>query len=83
MDKIEQEKIPSVLLYESLTAETQQRLNLLGTGLDTLPVNVKRYEFNQTLVKQDLDRFESLAPKRGGFIWPGNSTFNFPFTGKE
>nr|YP_010704262.1 hypothetical protein RF1 [Micractinium simplicissimum]WCO87768.1 hypothetical protein RF1 [Micractinium simplicissimum] len=82
MDQIEREKIPSVLLYESLTAETQQRLNLLKTGLDTLPVNVKRYEFNQTLIKQDLDRFESLAPKRGGFIWPGNPKLNFSFFSK-
>ena len=34
-------------------------------------------------LQQAQDIFESLAPKRGGFIWPGNSTLNFPFTGKE
>lgn len=82
MNQIDQKKIPSVLLYESLTPETKQMFNPPLNGLDTLPTNVERYKFNQAKTKQDLERFESLAPKRGGFIWPGNPKLVLPFFSK-
>ena len=83
---LETKKISYVTLYESLDQKTRDALGPEFVELDTLPPNLERFKRNLVQKgesQQAQDIFESLAPKRGGFIWPGNSTFNFPFTGKE
>lgn len=82
MDQIEQEKVPSVVLYEIVTPETNNLFNSELTGLETVPVNVKRYKFDKIKIQQNLERFESLAPKRGGFVWPGNPKLTLPLFSK-
>jgi hypothetical protein len=78
-------KMPYVTLFESLDQKTRDALDPQFVELDTLPPNLER--FKRTLIQkgesqQAQDIFESLAPKRGGFIWPGNSNFQFPFISK-
>jgi hypothetical protein len=78
-------KITYVTLFESLDQKTRDALDPQFVELDTLPPNLER--FKRTLIQkgesqQAQDIFESLAPKRGGFIWPGNSNFQFPFISK-
>lgn len=82
MDQTEQQKVPSVVLYESLTPELEQKFNLPLTGLNTLPTNVKRSKVIGATDKKDVDLFESLAPKRGGFVWPGKPKFTLPLFSK-
>ena len=82
--QIEQKKVPFVTLYENLDENDKA----LYGELQTLPSNFERYKnlalTNPTLgeTKSLPDRFESLAPKRGGFIWPGTSKINLPFFSK-
>ena len=82
---LENQNISYVTLFEPLDQKTREAIDPQFVELDTLPPNLER--FKRTLVQkgesqQVQDQFDSLAPKRGGFIWPGNSKFNFPFISK-
>jgi hypothetical protein len=44
-----------------------------------LPANWQTIQRQKTPSKRFNDVFDYLAPKRGGFIWPGNSTPNWTF----
>lgn len=74
--QIEQGNRESVTLYNLLDEDNKQ----FYQGFDTLPANFERYKLSLDKKGKVRDVFESLAPKRGGFIWPGNSTINIPFT---
>jgi hypothetical protein len=70
-----------VTLYDTLD-ENEKALYGQVVPFDTLPANVNRYR-QPDLTKpgdseQFSDRFESLAPKRGGFVWPGTSKIRLP-----
>jgi len=86
MEKVVNDKekspIPYVTLFKSVTKDQQGPLmdESIVSEFTTLPANLERFEKAQMekgKTKQTQDRFDSLAPKRGGFIWPGNKTFNF------
>ena len=80
--QIEQAQVPAVTLYENLDENDRA---LYGV-FNTLPSNYQRYKLPNLNKPGDMgplsDRFESLAPKRGGFIWPGNSKITLPFFSK-
>lgn len=79
--------IPYVTLFEtasdSIKNLLQININDSKLSYSYLPANVER--FVQTANPQEEgkeesvvgDELASLAPKRGGFVWPGNSKFNF------
>ena len=80
--QIEQNKVPYVTLYENLDENDKA----LYGQFNTLPSNFERYR-QPNLAKPGEsgplpDRFESLAPKRGGFIWPGIPKMTLPFFSK-
>lgn len=72
--QIEQGNRESVTLYNVLDQDNKQ----FYQGFDTLPANFERYKLSIDKKGQGRDIFESLVPKRGGFIWPGNSKMNLP-----
>jgi hypothetical protein len=80
--QIEQGQLPAVTLYENLDENDRA---LYGV-FNTLPSNYQRSKLPNLNKPGDMgplsDRFESLAPKRGGFIWPGNSKITLPFFSK-
>ena len=72
-------------LYEPLDQKTRDAIDPQFVELDTLPPNLER--FKRTLIQKGesqevQDPFESLAPKRGGFVWPGNTKFKLPLFSK-
>ena len=49
--------------------------------IQTFPSNLEKWKFEQRKSekgKQQSSVQESLVPKRGGFIWPGNSKLKLP-----
>ena len=76
-----QSQIPYVTLFDILDDRTKESL---GSDFSSLPANVERYQrlqLERGENQQAEEQFASLAPKRGGFIWPGNSKINFvPFS---
>lgn len=46
---------------------------LFGENFSSLPANYEIYKRQQ---QNQQDRFQNLAPKRGGFLWPGTSALN-------
>lgn len=82
---IDKQKIPYVTLFEPLDQKTRDAIDPQFVELDTLPPNVER--FKRTLIQKGesqevQDPFDSLAPKRGGFVWPGNTKFKLPLFSK-
>jgi hypothetical protein len=82
-EKLESD-IPYVTLFQPVDREMKDYLGIEG-DFSTFPPNVERLLSRQARVKKGAAQdtreiFESLAPKRGGFIWPGNSKFKFPFS---
>lgn len=61
--------IPYITLFKprSILTDKEQQLTY------QIPANLERFELN----KKKEYQFVSLQPKRGGFIWPGNSGFDF------
>lgn len=72
--QIEEGKVDAVTLYDVLDPDNKQ----FYQGFDTLPSNFERYKLSLDKKGQVRDLFESLAPKRGGLIWPGTSKFMLP-----
>lgn len=60
--------IPYVTLFKPKSILTNK-----GQLTYQIPANLERFELRQ----KNQFYFISLQPKRGGFIWPGNSQFNF------
>jgi len=80
----EKSPIPYVTLFKSVNKDSRdpsiEITESIVSEFTTLPSNLERYEKAQMekgKTKKAEDRFESLAPKRGGFIWPGNKRFDF------
>jgi hypothetical protein len=76
-----QSSIPYVTLFEPLDETTKESF---GESFSTLPANLETFkrlqvEKGQIQETKSGDIFESLAPERGGFIWPGNSKFKLSF----
>ena len=69
--------IPYVTLYG---VPTQKATELLGKeDFVTLPANLDIWEFQQLTKETGTAQHREqpvLVPKRGGFIWPGNSKLN-------
>lgn len=85
--KMNAAKVPFVTLYKNLTPETRATFEIVGAEFNTAPSNIERYKVAQkqqgkTSKNQSQELVESLAPKRGGFLWPGNATFQFFFRDK-
>lgn len=80
-----QSNIPSQTLYKPTERKFIDKSFTSDLGISfpytELPSNIER--FNRSQVKnpseEDLQLYypEVLAPKRGGFIWPGTTNFNF------
>lgn len=71
--------IPYITLFKNVDSSSTESF---GDGFSTLPANLERFERLQVEkgeIQEAQEQFESLAPKRGGFIWPGNSKFLFSF----
>lgn len=64
--------IPYVTLFETLSDKTKEILTP-SSQVSYLPANLKRYELQQLETQSQKEPFASLAPKRGGFVWPGKS----------
>lgn len=76
-------KIPYVTLFELVDERTKESL---GSEFSSLPANLERYErlqLERGENQQAEEQFASLAPKRGGFIWPGNKKLNFSLFAKS
>lgn len=80
-DKVEgskkQSNIPYITLFDFMDDRTKESL---GSDFSSLPANVERYQrlqLERGENQQAEEQFSSLAPKRGGFIWPGNTKVNF------
>lgn len=73
-NQIQQGRVDPVTLYTLLDQENKQ----FYQGFDTLPANLERYKLSLEKKGQVRDLFESLTPKRGGFVWPGNSKMTIP-----
>ena len=76
-----QSTIPYVTLFEPLDETTKESF---GESFSTLPANLETFkrlqvEKGQIQETKTSDIFESLAPQRGGFIWPGNSKIKLSF----
>lgn len=69
-------KIPYITLFQKATPETREKL-APNSDLTSFPANIQRYEIRElkNVSVQEKENFPSLAPKRGGFVWPGNSEF--------
>lgn len=75
-------KIPYVTLFELVDERTKD----LGSEFSSLPANLERYErlqLERGENQQAEEQFASLAPKRGGFIWPGNQKLNLSLFSKS
>lgn len=72
-------KIPYVTLFftksqlEDPDSELQQDFDVVPA----MPSNKETLERNNAAVKTFDNLFDYLAPKRGGFVWPGNKTWDF------
>lgn len=76
-------KIPYVTLFEIVDERTKESL---GSEFSSLPANLERYErlqLERGENQQAEEQFASLTPKRGGFIWPGNTKLNFSLFSKS
>ena len=74
--------IPYVTLFQPVDTKIQECLNIEG-DFSTLPSNLERLlrlQAQKGEIQDTHETFESLAPKRGGFVWPGNTKFKFPFS---
>jgi hypothetical protein len=70
--------IPYVTLFDSLDEKAK---NTFGEDFVTLPANLEKWSLVQRQNEKGQEQSlieESLVPKRGGFIWPGNSKLKFP-----
>lgn len=80
LDKPKKEsKIPYVTLFvskENSEKEGQEDLNTFGT-FSTVPSNWETFKRQQSPSKEFDNLFDYLAPRRGGFIWPGSSMIQF------
>lgn len=72
--QIEESNLEVITLYNVLDQDNKQ----FYQGFDTLPSNFERYKLSLDKKGQVRDLFESLAPKRGGFVWPGTSKIKLP-----
>jgi hypothetical protein len=74
-------RIPYVTLFEPVTEELNTTLQLdseFSSSSPTVPANVQRYQNSlKKAGEAQKEIFISLAPKRGGFLWPGNTEFTF------
>lgn len=75
-DQRNQKDIQYATLFDTKTQETEQ---IFSENFSTLPSNIESFKRKQPQTQQPQDLFDFLAPKRGGFIWPGNSKFKLPF----
>ena len=82
--------IPYVTLFETVDSSIKRAFTVpddIRNFPSSLPANVER--FIQTTNPQEeskeklvIDQVLSLAPKRGGFVWPGNPKLNFSLFSK-
>jgi hypothetical protein len=71
--------IPFVTLYKYLDEKAKEGLG--NPDFVTLPANLEIWEFQQSRNEKGKEQKlpePSLVPKRGGFIWPGNSKLRLP-----
>jgi len=71
--------IPYVALYE--TVSEQKQIDLGDISFKTLPSTLKKIDIMSSDFEKEKSQSpveEGLAPKRGGFLWPGNSTLKWP-----
>lgn len=81
VQKVESD-IPYVTLFQPVDTKIQESLNIEG-DFSTLPSNLERLlrlQAQKGEIQDTHETFESLAPKRGGFVWPGNTKFKFPLS---
>ena len=76
VDQRNEQDIPYTTLFDTKNKETEQ---IFSENFSTLPSNIESFKRKQPQTQQPKDVFDFLAPKRGGFIWPGNSKFKLPF----
>lgn len=79
-----QYKIPYVTLFRDKMDYAEQAQQVFGDSYSTLPSNVELYNrqlIERGKVQETQNSFESLVPKRGGFIWPGNTKMQIPVSG--
>lgn len=70
-------KIPYITLFVSKDNYEKEDQKVFET-LSTLPSNWETLQRQKSAGSKTFDNiFDYLAPKRGGFIWPGNSMPNF------
>lgn len=69
--------IPYVTLYSPASETAKRTFDLEKSKIETLPANLEYWELRQSGKQTELDDL-SLAPRRGGFIWPGNSKIDLP-----
>ena len=60
---------------ENVEKDDQEDPNTFGT-FSTLPSNWETLQRQKSLSKTFDNLFDYLAPRRGGFIWPGSSIIN-------
>jgi hypothetical protein len=67
--------VPFVVLFDKKIDEADDGLK----AYTSLPMNYKLMLRNlraEGFEKQTTELFDNLTPKRGGFIWPGNFSFD-------
>lgn len=77
---IDQQKISYVTLFVSQTnlKDTKVLDPSQFVLMPKMPANAEMIERRESPSQANVDNlFDSLAPKRGGFVWPGNSKFDF------
>jgi hypothetical protein len=71
--------VPFVTLYKYVDEKSREGLG--NQDFVTLPANLEIWEFQQSRNEKGKEQKlpePSLVPKRGGFVWPGNSKLKLP-----
>lgn len=87
-EQLEQTNSPTKIPYVTLFVQNEEGSDYRQL-VPTVPANwetLKRIRLEKPLEKSSQigdNLFDYLAPKKGGFIWPGNSMWDFSFLSKE
>lgn len=77
-EKLQQPKRSSSIGYTTLFEPLDEKAKQIFGETDyfTLPANLQKWEFRESLSEKGKEqklKEPNLVPKRGGFVWPGNS----------
>ncbi len=80
-EKLQQPKTSSGIAYTTLFESLDEKAKQIfgETNYFTLPANLQKWEFRESLSEKGKEqklKEPDLIPKRGGFVWPGNSALN-------